>query len=465
MKCVSKKLAAWLMVVAMLFYAAPVSALTVEEEREMGRQTIKAIRQHMNLVDDPVITGYVREVGNKILKNLGSQPFEYRFFVLDSEVINAFALPGGYIVVHSATIAAMQNEGELAAILAHEIAHVTSRHISDRIDKSKVVNLATLGGVLAGILLGGPAGQALMMGSMGGGIQAQLAYSRADEQEADRKGLDYLVRAGYDPDFLAKAFQIMIQNSMQSPQDIPTYLTTHPGLSDRIASVENYAAAHQAKNKVLGRGDDKAFGAVKDRVIAMLGDIRNARNYFGAVLRKDPASGAGHHGMGLVYQREQSYPDAIREFKRALAAEPANPSYMTDLGAVLALNNDFQGALKYLSQAAVLRPRSPRVLYLLATTYEETGVEDRAMDLYQRVLVEDPEHTGALERLGLLYGRRGDMARAHLHTGLFFMAEGQYEKAKYHLEKAKEAWGSAPMNVRSKIQDALREIGKQKKDG
>lgn len=465
MKLAPRKWIAFLMALVMLFCTVPASALTIEQEREMGRETMKAIRQHMNLVDDPVITGYVRELGYKVLRHLGKQPFDYSFYVLDSEVINAFALPAGHIVVHSETIAAMQNEGELAAIIAHEIAHVTSRHISERIDKSKVVNLATLGGVLAGILLGGAAGQALMMGSMGGGIQAQLAYSREDEQEADRKGLDYLVKAGYDPRFLGEAFQVMLQSSMHASQDVPTYLTTHPGLSSRIASVDNYAASHPSKGKVLGRGDDKAFNAVKARVIAMLGDIRKARHYFQDILRKDPASGDGHHGMALVYQREQKYPEAIREFEKALAAEPANPSYMTDLGAVYILNNDFQSALNYLSRAVVLRPRSPRVLYMLGMTYEETGVEDRAVDLYQRVLLEDPENTGALERLGRLYGRQGDLARAHLHTGLFFKAEGQFEKAKYHLEKAKEASGSAPMSVRSKIEDALRDLGKGKKEG
>jgi predicted Zn-dependent protease len=465
MKRYSRKMTALFMTVVMLFCTVPVSALTIEEEREMGRETMKAIRKHMNLVDDPVITGYVRALGYKVLKNLGQQPFDYTFYVLDSEVINAFALPAGHIVIHSGTIAAMHNEGELAAIIAHEIAHVTSRHISERIDKSKVVNIATVGGILAGILLGGAAGQALMMGSMGGGIQAQLAYSREDEQEADRKGLDYLVKAGYDPRFLGDAFQVMLRNSMHAPQGIPTYLSTHPGLPTRIASVENYADSHSSKGAALGRGDEKAFGAVKSRVIAMVGDIRKAHHYFQDILRQDPASGIGHHGMALVYQREQKYPEAIREFEKALAAEPANPSFMTDLGAVYILNNDFQSALNYLNRAVVLRPRSPRVLYMLGMTYEETGVEDRAVDLYQRVLLEDPENTGALERLGRLYGRQGDLARAHLHTGLYFKAEGQDEKARYHLERAKAAAASAPMNVRSRIENALRDLGKGKNDG
>jgi predicted Zn-dependent protease len=132
---------------------------------------------------------------------------------------------------------------------------------------------------------------------------------------------------------------------------------------------------------------------------------------------------------------------------------------------VYILNNDFKNALNYLSRAVVLRPRSPQVLYMLGMTYEETGVDDRAIDLYQRVLVEDPENTNALERLGRLYGRHGDLARAHLHTGLFFKAEGQYDKAKYHLEKAKAAAGNAPMSVKARIEEVLRDLGKVKGKG
>ncbi|MDY6850957.1 MAG: M48 family metalloprotease [Thermodesulfobacteriota bacterium] len=453
---------------SLVWPAAQASALTYGEEKELGRQVFASIKKNMKLVEDQAISTYVNDLGHKMLKAFGPQPFEFRFFVLQSDVINAFATPGGYIFIHSGLINAMEREGQLASIISHEISHVTSRHISERIAKGRSLSLATLGGVMAGIFLGGAAGQALMMGSVAGNMQMQLAYSRQDEREADRKGLDNLVKAGYDPKFMVEAFEILLRNAWHASDNIPTYLTTHPGLSERISSVENSVISHPGYQIVHGCGDDKTFQAIKTRVMALLADPKRAQNYFEAMRRKDPDNALAHYGLAMLYQQQQDFDMAEREFRSALEADPANPCILSDLGTMLFQKKDFSGAMSVLIRAVVLRPNMVQALYMLARTYEEQGLTDRAEKLYARVLVQNPKHPDALYRMGLIYGRRGDLARAHLHTGLYFQTQGQDKKALFHFKKAKEKAGSAPPPVKARIETAIRETQskeKHKQDG
>ncbi|MBF0531188.1 MAG: M48 family metalloprotease, partial [Deltaproteobacteria bacterium] len=354
-------------------------------------------------------------------------------------------------------------EGQLAAIIAHEIGHVTQRHTSKGLERNRAVSIATLGGVLAGILLGGAPGAALMMGAVGGGIQAQLAYSREDEQEADIVGLGYLTKAGYDPQFMAGSFNSMLKGNYTSPKNVPTYLTTHPGLTERIGMVEAGIKAHPAYGNVFGRGDEKAFSAVRDRVMATVNDTSRAKNYFNTALKKGAENGSPHYGLALVYQREQSYDTAIREFKLALKADPANAGYLTDYGYALYLRKEYPAAIEALSRALVMRPNSTAILFTLGRIYEESGALDQAQLYYERTVVQDPGYAQALQQLGILYGRKGDMARAHLHTGLYFKVEGQFQKAVYHLNKAKESADQAPSDVKKRIDDALLAVEEEKK--
>ncbi len=451
----------FLLVSFWLGLAGQVQALTTDEEKELGREFYSYVKKQVNIVDDPAIQGYVESLGRKILKVVGPQPFEYRFFVIQNEVMNAFAGPAGYIFIHSGLIENFQSEGELAAIISHEIAHVTSRHLSERMAKSQKMSLATLGGMIAGVFLGGPAGQALMMGSIAGNVQMQLAYSREDEREADRKGLDYLVQSGYDPKYMIQSFQALLQANWHQPSDIPTYLTTHPGLSERISSVERNVQLHPGYGQVLGRGDEKAFKSVKVRTMAQLADPQRARNGFEEMLRQNPGDPLAHYGLALLYKKNQDFDRSVAEFQKALENDPANPSILSDLGAVLFQQKDFQGAMNVLGKAVILRPDWVQALSLLARIYEEQGQAEQARDLYKRVLAQEPDNPEALYGLGMIYGQEGKMALAHLHTGRYFNTQEKPDKAMFHLGKAREAATGADAGLLPEIEEAVKEAKQQ----
>jgi predicted Zn-dependent protease len=448
---------ALLLTLTLLWPCPPALALTYEQERELGKQVLEMVKKRSKLVEDPVINAYLNDLGQKIVKAAGPQPFDYRFYIVDNAVVNAFASPGGYVFVHSGLVNALASEGQLASVLSHEIAHVTHRHISDLISKSKTVTVATMAGILVGALVGGPAGSALILGSMGAGIQAQLSYTREDEREADITGLDYLVAAGYDPRFAAESFDVLLRSTWHAPKDVPTYLTTHPGLSERVASVANLVATTPAYNQMRGRGDDKSFQSAKNRLLALTADPQHARNHFETELQKNPQDPWGHYGLGMLHQKEQNLEGAIREFRLALELDPSNASIMLDLGYVLMQKKDFREAMNVLTPAVVLRPRNSRALFLLGRTYEELDVADRALQLYERAAVQAPDNPDILSRLGMAYGRRGDLVKAHLNTGLAFLRQDQTEKALYHLRLARDKSGVVSPDLKRKIDNALAE--------
>ena len=210
MRILPKIIYIWVGTLFLLSQLIPQGAfsITVSEEEKMSREILRYIYRNYEIIDDPVISEYVSQVGNRIVASLQDPLFNYRFHVINIDAYNAFAIPAGYIFINSGLIAAMDNEEELAGILAHEIAHVNARHISQRIERSKRIGWATMAGMAAGILMGaaggGEAAQAVTQGSQAAGLAAELSYTRDNEMQADQLGLNYLTDAGYGSEGLLK---------------------------------------------------------------------------------------------------------------------------------------------------------------------------------------------------------------------------------------------------------------------
>jgi len=200
-------------------WCTPATAISLKEEQQLASEFMKFIVQRYELINDPAIVRYINQIGNKILATMPPQPFTYHFYVIKEEAYNAFAIPAGHIFINSGLLAVMESEDELAGILAHEIAHIVSRHISQRIERSKKINLATMAGMVAGIFLGVATGdpaaaQALTIGAAAAGQTAALAYSREDETQADELGVQYIIDAGYNVQMPAPLVIEMIRLSL-----------------------------------------------------------------------------------------------------------------------------------------------------------------------------------------------------------------------------------------------------------
>ena len=212
------------------FGDASAGTISPAEERRMGEAFMREVRALLPLLDDPEVEEYVNSVGRRLASagDASAQPFH--FFVVAHDEVNAFAGPGGYIGINAGLIVASGSEGELASVLAHEMAHVTQRHIARRFEQQERSTLPVFAGILAAVVLGSQSpdlGQAAAAATLGAAVQTALSFSREAEQEADRVGMNVLVRAGYDPREMVGFLQ-KLQTSTRFSHTPPEYLSTHP---------------------------------------------------------------------------------------------------------------------------------------------------------------------------------------------------------------------------------------------
>src|SRR5438128_1755196 len=249
-----------------------------EKEVKLGRQLAAEVEKEAKFVDDPVITEYVNRVGqNIVLHSDAKVPFTIK--VIDSDEVNAFALPGGFFFVNKGLILVADNEAELAGVMAHEIGHVCARHAMENERKMQIIDY----GMLAGILLGGG-----IIGNVlynGGGFfegMAFLKFSRAAEEEADRLGVQYMWAAGYDPNAMATMFEKLEAKNKKKPGTLAKMFTDHPAPADRRASAIALAARFPERDEYVISSSE--FQRVKNRLLR----LSNARaSSSGAIASSD----------------------------------------------------------------------------------------------------------------------------------------------------------------------------------
>jgi beta-barrel assembly-enhancing protease len=436
--------------------------ITVQEEEELAKEFLEVVKKHYDVIEDPPLVAYINQVGNRVLTGFLPQPFQYHFNVIRQEVYNAFAGPGGNIYVNSGLFAAMDNEEELAGILAHEISHVSSRHISGKIERSGKIQMATLAGVVAGIFLGigggGSAASALTIGSMAAGQSAMLAYSRDDEREADKVGLQKLYEAGYTGNGLLTSMKKIRAQQWYGSDEIPSYLTTHPASDERIVYIGNWIASNAPGVKAKAR-DDVDFKRMRTRLIALYGDEQQALRQFEAESRDKPGEFLAHYGYGLALARHGNRKEAILEFKRALELRAFDPYLPTDLGQAYFLDGHYEAALKVISGADA-NVADPGRSFYLGRIQMEMGQTEAARKTFEQLVANFPGYTEALYYLGEAYGKLEVMDDAHFYLGLYCKEKGDLRKAVFHLERALEK--AATPEKKARIEAELKPLSKKK---
>jgi predicted Zn-dependent protease len=262
---------------------------SLEKEVAMGRQIAAEVEKELKLVDDPMITEYVNRVGqNIVLHSDAKVPFTIK--VVDSDEVNAFALPGGFFYVNKGLILAADNEAELAGVMAHEIAHVAARHAMENAAKNQLIQY----GMLAGILFGGGIVGGILQN--GGGILqglAALKFNRGSEEEADRLGVQYLYAAGYDPNAMATMFEKLAAKNKKKPNSFQKLFTTHPqSIERRDATLALVSRFPEREEYVISTSE---YQRVKSRLLRLSnaratisGDLDETDNSRPTLKRRQP---------------------------------------------------------------------------------------------------------------------------------------------------------------------------------
>lgn len=284
-------------------------ALTVAQERDVGRQMMAEVYRRLPLLEDPEATAYIQDLGRRLATHSDAPQLDYRFFIVDSPSINAFAMPGGYIGVNSGLIISARSESELAGVLAHEIAHVTQRHLARRVEAAQRMTVPNMALLLASILLStqdAQAGGAAMAAATAGSIQQQLNYSRGFEHEADHLGIRMLAAAQFDPQGMPAFFDRLAQATRYQNRP-PEYLSTHPVTESRVAEASN-RAANLSGGRVF-ESDTFHYIQSRLRTLQQGGETVAAFRTEAADASKQDGH-AARYGLALALTRERKYDEA-----------------------------------------------------------------------------------------------------------------------------------------------------------
>ncbi|MEA3279149.1 MAG: M48 family metalloprotease, partial [Thermodesulfobacteriota bacterium] len=395
-----------------------------------------------------------------IISALPPQPFIYKFYIIKEVVYNAFATPAGNIFINSGLFEAMDNEDELAGILGHEIAHVVCRHISQKIERSKKIGIGTLAGIAAGIFLGAggaaAAASAVSIGSMAAGQSLSLAYSREDEMQADQLGLKYTTKAGYSTAGLLTMLNKIRSRQWFGSKQIPTYLTTHPAVEDRIIYISSWVENNPKKTSRTSIKASHDFEIAHTRIISIYGDKNRALRKFKTDVKNHPSNPMAHYGYGLILARTGNRKDAISHLKTALKKAAFDPNILKDLGRIYFLDGRYPEAYSTLNSADSLIPDDSETLFFLGRTQIGLGKPDEALLTLEKLISINPDYTQALYFLGETYGKQEKLDKAHYYLGMYYKNKKQYKNARFHLYRALKI--IKDQDKRQKIEIMLKEI-------
>jgi predicted Zn-dependent protease len=432
---------------------------TLKDEKELGEKFNVMIRSRLPLVQDTEIVDYVKDIVDRIAKAMPPQPFPFTVSVIQHNAVNAFAAPGGYIFVNTGLLLAMNNESEVAGVIAHEMAHVTQRHIAKRIENGKVVGLLSLIGMLAGAFLGGDAGGAAVAGSMAASQAAMLNYSRSDEREADQVGMNYLTRAGYPPQGMTGAFEVLSRRQWLVGSAVPTYLSTHPDIAERIRDMN--VRVERLPNPRQGIGDDnRRFLRVQALIRARYSDPQGAAQAFSGQVN-GPDKCIALMGMGILAARQNRINEAAERFDQALVCAPDDELIVREAGRYHYIKGDKNRGVSLLRQAVSMNRNDVLALHYYARSLGDVGRTDEAIEMARKVLAALPENAESHELLARLYGEQRKMFPANLHMAYSGLYENNERKLRQFMDRAK---GLAASPSDQALMNRLEKIYKERKE-
>jgi predicted Zn-dependent protease len=426
----------------------------IKDEEELGRKFEVLIRSRLPLIEDPEIKSYIQGIVDRLDRAIPPHPFPFTANVLLHYSMNAFAVPGGNVFATTGLILELNHEAELAGVLAHELAHVTQRHVALRIERGQFISVASLLGALAGLFLGGgQAGQALMAGSMAAGQASMLNYSRADETDADTMGMQYLVRAGYPPRGMGDAFRIIRSNQWAKGTEIPEYLSTHPDVGRRVAEAE--ARMRSLPPDLRDRRDhDETFRRIQILIAARHEDPARAVRRFDSA---PPDDAIALMGKAILAARRNRMAEAAALFDRAVGAQPDNALIRREAGRFYYATGDKRAA-PMLEKALQLDSRDIMAQFFYARTLDETGNKQGAHAYYEQVLRAVPEDSEVHYTYGRSLGEAGSRFAAYLHLTYSAIYENNAGKVRQWLKQARALAATTAEKERlTRLENVIRE--------
>ena len=412
------------------------NTLSLDEEVAIGNIFYSQLRGQAGVLQDPVVNQYVQSLGNEMVIHAENTKFPFTFFVINNSAINAMAFYGGHVGIHTGLVFHADTEAELAAVIGHEIAHVTQRHIvrkKQAMEKTSPLQVASMiGGAL--LMMASPqAGLASIYAGQAGMIQNAINHTRAHEREADRIGMRILAEAGFDPFAAASFFGKMLEQRRWGSTP-PAFLLTHPLSQERVAEARNRAENLPSQN----RPSSQMFHLVKARIHAryMYSAQASLAYFTNSSIAKEWPSYAWQYGLALAYMGVEKYVQAQKILERLVQTEPENFAYLDALTDTYIGLSNAPKAIQLLQPVNQKIPNNPVITLNLANSYIENKDWDSATELLKDFLMVNDKSLLGFSLISDAYARSQARLNMHQNKAEMYALMAIYPKAIDELQYA-----------------------------
>ncbi|WLQ14939.1 M48 family metalloprotease [Hahella aquimaris] len=412
--------------------------ITPAQEQALGQAWLRSLRSQLPTYADPLLTVYVRDLIYKLAPNSELQDHNLTTVVVDSNILNAFAVPGGVIGVNAGLFLYAQSEQEMAGVLAHEIAHLSQRHFARRLEESKMHTALNMAGILASVIIaataGSDAGVAALASTQAYSIQEQLSYSRQNEQEADRLGLETLAASGMEPRAMSSMFEKMLRNNRYA-QQFPEYLRTHPLTESRVSDT----AARAANYPSGAYKEDPDYYIMQSRVL--LHYAKNAEDAFN-LFKAQSTGGTGNSRLAALYgqvisaSKVERPQDAKEAMEQLLKIDGNRISIVVAYADWLAASKRNDEAIQLLNKHLQRNPSNYPLSMDLARLLNQRGDHKEAERLLRGLTSSYGAEPSLWYELAETHGLAGSIAELHQARAEYFYLTGNISKATQQLRQA-----------------------------
>jgi predicted Zn-dependent protease len=435
------------------------STFSSQQEYELGRAWLKMFRSQVKTVSDPLLQDYVEYLVYKLASYSQLKDRRLEVVVIDNPTINAFAVPGGVVGLHNGAFLSADNEAQLASILGHELAHLSQRHFARGVEQQQRSAIPTMAGMLGALVLAatsrGDAGMAAMAATQAAAQQNQLRFSRENEQEADRIGMETLEKADYDPNAFASMFENMLAANRYAGRNPPEFLLTHPLTESRVSDARNRAREYPRKVYV----DNLDFQLMRARVEVQLANNNSeALKKFKARLKGQSRNlEADRYGLALAYAQAGQFKEAREQLAPLLQKDSRRMAYVVSDAQFDIAAGDSERAIEKLQAQLRVNPGN----YPLAMTYADALLKSNQPQLAEAVLQEQvklrPTDPTVWYELAETHGLAGNILGVHQARAEYFVLNGVLDKAEQQLNYALKLVQNDSITS-TKIEERIRQI-------
>jgi len=417
------------------------AAVSLEEEYQVGQAWARQMRAQGLVLEDPEVSDYIQEIGHSLSSHAEEGQHQFNYAVVRDPVINAFAMPGGFIMINSGLFLTTRNENELAGVMAHETAHVTQRHLVRGMIDQTHAGLISTAAMLAAIILGATAGrgdpsvmEGAILGAQSAAIQHQINYTRSQEFEADRIGIGTMASAGYDPLGMATMFEELNRNS-PSPDRIKAieFLIDHPLSAERVAEARNRA-------ELIGRirhEDSLSYLLMRERLRSLVGNPDTARQYYANLIK----NGAGldiaqRYGKAVAEINARNPAAAIPDLQALLIDYPKVTQFYGALGQAYLANGQIKESQSILEKGQALFPRNVPVTIRLAETLMRAGDNKRAQLILDDLFNQAEPTPNQAKLIAKAANAAGNTADSYYYMADYYLMNGDLMTASNQLALA-----------------------------